>query len=244
MDPVQRLEELRTQIRHHEERYYIHDAPEISDEEFDRLLHELERLEAEHPDLVTADSPTQRVGGRPAEGFPTVEHVSPMLSLDNAYNEEELRAFDERVRRGAGVGDARIGYVAELKIDGLSIALTYESGRLVRGATRGDGVRGEEVTANVRTIRAIPLSLRGAPAGRMEVRGEVYFPRAQFERINKEREDLGEPLFQNPRNAAAGAMRNLDPGLVAKRRLSAFTYQVVLPEGGQSEGGQSPLMPP
>jgi len=242
MDPVQRLEELRTQIRHHEERYYIHDAPEISDEEFDRLLHELERLEAEHPDLVTADSPTQRVGGRPAEGFPTVEHVSPMLSLDNAYNEEELRAFDERVRRGAGVGDARIGYVAELKIDGLSIALTYENGRLVRGATRGDGVRGEEVTANVRTIRAIPLSLRGAPAGRMEVRGEVYFPRAQFERINKEREDLGEPLFQNPRNAAAGAMRNLDPGLVAKRRLSAFTYQIVLPEGGP-EGGQSPLIP-
>jgi len=242
MDPVQRLEELRTQIRHHEERYYIHDAPEISDEEFDRLLHELERLEAEHPDLVTADSPTQRVGGRPAEGFPTVEHVSPMLSLDNAYNEEELRAFDERVRRGAGVGDARIGYVAELKIDGLSIALTYESGRLVRGATRGDGVRGEEVTANVRTIRAIPLSLRGAPAGRMEVRGEVYFPRAQFERINKEREDLGEPLFQNPRNAAAGAMRNLDPGLVAKRRLSAFTYQIVLPDGGP-EGGQSPLIP-
>jgi len=242
MDPVQRLEELRTQIRHHEERYYIHDAPEISDEEFDRLLHELERLEAEHPDLVTADSPTQRVGGRPAEGFPTVEHVSPMLSLDNAYNEEELRAFDERVRRGAGVGDARIGYVAELKIDGLSIALTYENGRLVRGATRGDGVRGEEVTANVRTIRAIPLSLRGAPAGRMEVRGEVYFPRAQFERINKEREDLGEPLFQNPRNAAAGAMRNLDPGLVAKRRLSAFTYQIVLPDGGP-EGGQSPLIP-
>ena len=230
MDPVQRLEELRTQIRHHEERYYIHNDPEISDEEFDRLLHELERLEAEHPDLVTPDSPTQRVAGRPTEGFPTVEHLIPMLSLDNAYNEEELRAFDERVRRGIGAGDGKIAYVAELKIDGLSIALTYENGRLVRGATRGDGVRGEEVTANVRTIRAIPLSLRGAAPGRMEVRGEVYFPRTQFERINKEREDAGEPLFQNPRNAAAGAMRNLDPGLVAKRRLSAFTYQIVLPE--------------
>ncbi len=234
MDPVQRLEELRTQIRHHEERYYIHNAPEISDEEFDRLLHELERLEAEHPDLVTPDSPTQRVAGRPAAGFPTVAHVVPMLSLDNAYNEEELRAFDERVRRGVGAGAGEIAYVAELKIDGLSIALTYENGRLVRGATRGDGVRGEEVTANVRTIRAIPLSLRGAAPPRMEIRGEVYFPRTQFERINREREDAGEPVFQNPRNAAAGAMRNLDPGLVAKRRLSAFTYQVVLPEGGQS----------
>ena len=235
MDPVQRLDQLRSQIRHHEERYYIHDAPEISDEEFDRLLHELEQLEAEHPDLVTPDSPTQRVAGRPAEGFPTVEHLVPMLSLDNAYNEEELRAFDERVRRGAGAGDRAIDYVAELKIDGLSIALTYENGRLVRGATRGDGVRGEEVTANVRTIRAIPLSLRGAAPARLEIRGEVYLPRTSFERINREREDAGEPLFANPRNAAAGAMRNLDPGLVSKRRLSAFTYQVVLPDAGDSE---------
>src|SRR5437016_6846413 len=158
--PEQRLKELREQIRHHEERYYIHNAPEIADEEFDRLLHELERLEAEYPDLVTPDSPTQRVAGRPVEGFETVEHLVPMLSLDNAYNDDELRAFDERVRRGAGVGDAAVAYVAELKIDGLSIALTYNDGRLVRGATRGDGVRGEDVTPNVRTIRAIPLSLR------------------------------------------------------------------------------------
>src|SRR5262249_5696561 len=170
--PEQRLKELRDAIRHHEERYYIHDAPEISDEEFDRLLHELERLEAEHPDLVAADSPTQRVAGRPIEGFEEVQHLVPMLSLDNAYNEEELRAFDERVRRGAGLGDASVRYVAELKIDGLSIALTYESGRLVRGATRGNGVTGEDVTTNVRTIRAIPLSLRGGPSGRIEVRGE------------------------------------------------------------------------
>src|SRR5215471_16574243 len=138
MDPVQRLEELRSKIRHHEARYYVHNAPEISDAEFDTLLHELERLEADNPDLVTPDSPTQRVAGRPIEGFATVEHLVPMLSLDNAYNEEELRAFDERVRRGAGVGEAPVAYVAELKIDGLSLALTYESGRLVRGATRGD----------------------------------------------------------------------------------------------------------
>ena len=234
MDAFQRLQELRAQIRHHEERYYIHNAPEVSDEEFDRLLHELERLEAEHPDLVTSDSPTQRVAGRPTEAFPTVEHITPMLSLDNAYNEEELRAFDERVRKGLEI-EVSPAYVAELKIDGLSIALTYEHGRLVRGATRGDGVRGEEVTPNVRTIRAIPLSLRGAAPARMEIRGEVYLPRTSFERINKEREDAGEPLFANPRNAAAGAMRNLDPGLVAKRRLSAFTYQVVVPESGRSE---------
>ncbi len=231
VDPLDRINQLRREIRHHEERYYVHDAPEISDEHFDRLLHELERLEAEHPDLVAPDSPTQRVAGRPTEGFPTVEHLAQMLSLDNAYNEEELRAFDERVRKGAGLGDAPVVYVAELKIDGLSIALTYEDGRLARGATRGDGVRGEEVTANVRTIRAIPLALRGAPGGRIEVRGEVYLPRAAFERINRQREDDGEPLFANPRNAAAGTMRNLDPGLVARRGLSAFMYQVVGVEG-------------
>src|SRR5881296_3929839 len=152
-DPEQRLKELRDAIRRHEERYYIHNDPEISDEEFDRLLHELEQVEADHPDLVTGDSPTQRVAGRPVEGFSTVEHAMPMLSLDNAYNEDELKAFDERVRRAAALGDAPVPYVAEMKIDGLSIALTYEEGRLVRGATRGDGSHGEDVTANVRTIR-------------------------------------------------------------------------------------------
>ena len=229
MDPLTRINHLRLEIRHHEERYYIHNDPEISDEAFDRLLHELEHLEREHPDLVTPDSPTQRVAGRPVEGFPTVEHLAPMLSLDNAYNEDELRAFDERVRKAAGLGQTPIAYVAELKIDGLSIALTYQDGRLVRGATRGDGVRGEDVTANVRTIRAIPLALREAPHGRIELRGEVYLPRRAFARINAEREQEGEPLFQNPRNAAAGTMRNLDPALVAKRQLGAFTYQLVLP---------------
>jgi DNA ligase (NAD+) len=234
MDPVQQLQELRAEIRRHEELYYIHNAPEISDAEFDALLHELERLEADHPDLVTPDSPTQRVAGRPIEGFATVEHLQPMLSLDNAYNEDELRAFDERVRKGAGVGGGPVAYVAELKIDGLSIALTYDEGRLVRGATRGDGVHGEDVTANVRTIRAIPLKLKDRVPGRIEVRGEVFLPRTQFERINKEREQAGEPLFQNARNSAAGTMRNLDPALVAKRRLSSFVYQAVLPEKGDS----------
>ena len=230
MNPADRIEELRTLIRHHEERYYVLNAPEIADVEFDALMKELERLEVENPDLLTPDSPTQRVGGRPVEGFATVEHAQPMLSLDNAYSEDELRAFDERVRRGLGETGAipeQVTYVAELKIDGLSIALTYADRRLLCGATRGDGVRGEEVTSNVRTIRAIPLALKGGPAGRIEVRGEVYLPRKAFERINREREDSGEPVFANPRNAAAGTMRNLDPKLVAKRGLSAFVYQLV-----------------
>ncbi len=244
MKPDERLRQLRDLVRHHEERYYIQNDPEVSDEEFDRLLHELERLEAEHPDLVTADSPTQRVGGRAVEGFETVDHLVPMLSLDNAYNEDELRAFDERVRKGAGLGDAAVSYVAELKIDGLSIALTYIDGRLTRGATRGDGVRGENVTANVRTIRPIPLMLRTPPdgparppAGRIEIRGEVFLPRASFARINREMEDAGEPLFANARNTAAGTMRNLDPKLVSKRKMGAFVYQLVAvpPEGGQAE---------
>jgi DNA ligase (NAD+) len=225
--PEERLRELRDLIRHHEERYYIHHDPDISDEEFDRLLHELEALEARHPDLITIDSPTQRVAGRPTEAFSNVRHLAPMLSLDNAYNEEELRAFDERVRRGAGLADTPVEYVAELKIDGLSIALSYVDGRLVNGATRGDGETGDDVTANVRTIRAIPLRLRGEHKGHIEARGEVYFPRAAFARLNREQEEQGGALFANPRNAAAGTMRNLDPALVAKRGLSAFTYQIV-----------------
>ena len=232
MNPTERIVELRRLIRYHEERYYVLNDPEIADAEFDALMGELEALEAEHPDLVTSDSPTQRVSGRPAAGFVTVEHAEPMLSLDNAYSEEELREFDGRVRRGlavAGESAEQVDYVAELKIDGLSLALTYENGMLVRGATRGDGIRGEEVTSNVRTIRAIPLKLRTADLKdpRIEIRGEVYLPRRVFERINKEKADAGEPLFANPRNAAAGTMRNLDPALVAKRGLSAWTYQVV-----------------
>lgn len=246
MSPEERLKELRDAIRHHEECYYIRNAPEISDEQFDALLHELERLEADHPDLVTADSPTQRVGGRPVEGFATVEHLVPMLSLDNAYNEDELRAFDERVRRGVAAGDAPVAYVAELKIDGLSLALTYENGRLVRGATRGNGTLGEDVTANVRTIRSIPLSLRGGPVGRVEVRGEAYLPRKSFERMNREQAEAGEPLYANPRNTAAGTMRNLDPALVARRGLAAFTYQIVSgpPKGGHDEDTRSVRLQP
>jgi len=227
MDPSTRIAELREQIRHHEEQYYVHADPEITDDAFDALVKELETLEAANPDLVTPDSPTQRVAGRPVEGFATAEHLMPMLSLDNAYTEDELRAFDERVRRGAGVGEAPVDYVAELKIDGLSIALTYEDGALVRGVTRGDGVRGEEVTSNVRVIRALPLRLREGPAGRIEVRGEIYLPRREFERVNREREDQGEVPFANPRNAAAGTMRTLDAALVARRRLSAYVYQLV-----------------
>ena len=231
MDPAKRVEELRNEIRRHEELYYVQANPEISDADFDKLMNELKALEAAHPQLLTPDSPTQRVGGRPAEGFAQVEHLQPMLSLDNAYDEDDLRAFDERVRKGLEI-DASPAYVAELKIDGLSMALTYEDGRLVRGATRGDGVRGEDVTQNVRTVRAIPLSLKGGPRGRIEIRGEVYLPKKNFERINKEQEEAGEPLYMNPRNTAAGTMRNLDPALVAKRGLSAWMYQLVPAESG------------
>jgi DNA ligase (NAD+) len=238
VSPEERLRELRDQIRYHEHRYYILDDPAIADAEFDALLKELERLEAEHPELVTPDSPTQRVAGRPTGGFATVEHMVPMLSLDNTYSSEELREFDERVRRGATAPADPVAYVAELKIDGLSIALTYEHGRLVRGATRGDGQRGEDVTVNVRTIRAVPLVLRRAPAGRIEVRGEVYLSRSTFERTNREREEAGDPIFANPRNAAAGAMRNLDPSQVAKRGLLAFFYQLVTaPDREDQEAG-------
>jgi DNA ligase (NAD+) len=230
MDPLTRINELRAEIRYHEERYYVLNDPEITDDAFDALVKELEALERSHPDLVTPDSPTQRVAGRPVDGFETAEHLEVMLSLDNAYTEEELRAFDERVRRGAGdliPAGTPLDYVAELKIDGLSIALTYIDGQLARGVTRGDGVRGEDVTSNVRVIRALPLRLEGAPPGRLEVRGEIYLPRRSFERVNREREDREEPPFANPRNAAAGTMRNLDPALVATRGLSGYVYQLV-----------------
>ena len=251
MTPAERIEKLRRLIRHHEERYYVLNDPEVADAEFDALMRELGRLESEHPDLISDDSPTRRVGGRAASCFATVEHGEPMLSLDNAYSEDELRAFDDRVRRGLGADAGHsIAYIAELKIDGVSIALTYEDGALVRGATRGDGTRGEDVTSNLRTIRAIPLRLlvgllsdptsqrwlggpplRTAPGGgRLEVRGEVFFPRRAFERANTEREEGGEALFANPRNGAAGTLRNLDPALVARRGLSALFYQLVKPD--------------
>jgi DNA ligase (NAD+) len=240
MTDAERIAELRLAIREHEDRYYVLAAPTISDAEFDRLVGELRELEARHPELVTADSPTQRVGGRPAEGFATVEHVVPMLSLDNAYSDGDLRAFHDRVVKVLGAGGAPapdVAYVAELKIDGLSIALTYEDGVLVRGVTRGDGVRGEDVTGNARTIKAIPLRLKEDVPGRLEVRGEVYLPRASFDRVNQEREDAEEPAFANPRNAAAGTMRSLDPAVVARRGLSAFVYQIVA--DGEERGGHA-----
>ncbi len=223
---ARRIDDLRARIRHHEQRYYVFHDPEISDAEFDRLLTQLQAAEREHPTLVRPDSPTQRVGGRPVEGFETASHAAPLLSLDNAYDEDELQAFDERVRKGLADGEAP-DYVAELKIDGLSIALTYEDGVLQRGVTRGDGTRGEDVTSNVRVIRAIPLSLREGPSGRIEVRGEIYLPRRAFDRLNADRSEREEALFANPRNAAAGTMRNLDPALVAARGLGAYVYQVL-----------------
>lgn len=234
MTAADRLADLRARIRHHEERYYVLNDPEISDAEFDALMAELHALERRHPELVTPDSPTQRVGGRPVDGFESVEHGVPMLSLDNTYDEQEVAAFDERLRRAladAGVETPSVEYIAELKIDGLSISLTYEDGQLIRGVTRGDGFRGEDVTSNVRTIRAIPLRLPERVSGRIEVRGEVYLPRAAFDRINRDREAREETVFANPRNAAAGTMRNLDPREVSRRGLSAFMYQMIGPEG-------------
>jgi len=231
--PAERILDLRRLIRYHDERYWILNQPEVTDGEYDALMNELRALEAAHPELVTPESPTRRVGGRVAAGFENAVHLEPMLSLDNAYSEEDLRAFDDRVKRGLGgdaLGGQPVEYIAELKIDGLSIALTYEQGRLTRAATRGDGVTGEVVTHNVRTIRAIPLDLGRGAATRLEVRGEVYLPKSAFEKANAEREAEGEPLFANPRNTAAGMLRNLDPELVAKRGLRAFIYQLVAPE--------------
>jgi DNA ligase (NAD+) len=222
-EPAERAEELRDLIRHHEHAYYVLDLPEISDAEFDALFLELRRLEEENPALVTADSPTQRVGGEASEQFAKVRHRSPMLSLQNAFDEDEIRAFDRRVRGAIG---SDVHYCAELKIDGLAISLTYEHGRLVRAATRGDGTVGEDVTANLRTIRSVPLSIEpvaGLPEV-FEVRGEVYFPIAAFERLNAEMEAQGKSRYVNPRNTAAGSVRQIDPNVTASRDLQTFMY--------------------
>lgn len=225
------IESLREELRRHEELYYVHESPEISDAEYDALFNRLIELETEHPGLTTPDSPTQRVGGRPAEGFDEYVHRRPMLSLDNSYNIEDLRAFDERCKK---LADGRpFDYVAELKIDGLSIAVHYENALMVRGVTRGDGRRGEDVTQNVRTIRSVPLKLKATPVKletEVEVRGEAYLPRAVFERINQERDEEGQPRFANPRNAASGTIRQLDPKIVAARRLEMFPYDVIAGE--------------
>ena len=226
---AKKIEQLRDEIRRHDELYYVGNAPEISDREYDQLLENLQQLEAEHPELITPDSPTQRVGGRPAEGFAEVVHTRQMLSLDNSYNIDELRAFDERCRR---LAEGRpLEYVAELKIDGLSLSLQYEDGVLARGVTRGDGRIGEDVTQNARTIRSVPLRLK-SDAKRidsgLEVRGEVFIPLEVFRRTNAEREEQGEPKFANPRNAAAGAIRQLDSRLVARRKLDMFAYDLLV----------------
>ena len=223
-----RIDELRETLRHHEHLYYGLDAPEVSDAQYDAWMRDLRALEDGHPELRTPDSPTQRVGGKPKEGFAKVGHSRPMLSLDNVYNEEELREWDRRVRDLAGDDD--IAYTCELKLDGLSLALTYESGRLVRGVTRGDGVIGEDVTSNVRTIRSVPLSISAAKlrdAGMpddFEIRGEVVLPLAAFQKLNAEREEQGLAPAANPRNAAAGTLRTLEPNIVAQRRLDFYAY--------------------
>lgn len=224
------INELRDEIRRHDELYYLEDEPEISDREYDARVEKLKNLEAENPQLITPDSPTQRVSGRPAEGFPEFIHRRPMLSLDNSYNIEELRAFDVRCQRLAQ--GQPLEYVAELKIDGLSLSIHYANGVFVRGVTRGDGFVGEDVTSNVRTIRTIPLKLRASTktAREIEVRGEVFLPRKMFERINAEREEEGQTRFANPRNAAAGTIRQLDPSIVARRRLDMFAYDVLAGE--------------
>ena len=222
------IAKLRDEIRRHDEFYYLHENPEISDQEYDELIEKLRALETNHPELITPDSPTQRVAGRPAEGFPEFVHRVPMLSLDNSYNIDELRAFDERCRKLAGGKSPE--YVAELKIDGLSLSVHYDNGVFVRGVTRGDGFRGEDVTSNVRTIRSIPLKLNDKAASiarEIEVRGECYLGLRIFERINAEREDAGETRFANPRNAASGTMRQLDPSITARRRLEMFAYDVI-----------------
>jgi DNA ligase (NAD+) len=223
-----KLEALREKIRHHEYRYYVQDNPEISDAAFDKLMNELKRLEAEHPDLITPDSPTQRVGGKPREGFVKAKHSSPMLSLDNAYSEEELRDWERRVHELSGRTD--LEYMCELKLDGMSLALLYRNGHLERGITRGDGSIGEDVTANVRTVRSVPLSVSkdklkraGIPED-FEVRGEMLMPLAAFRKLNEERERQGLPVFANPRNFTAGTVRQLEPSITAQRRMDYFAY--------------------
>jgi DNA ligase (NAD+) len=240
-NPAKRVEELREQLRHHEHLYYVLDQPTVSDAEYDRMMNELKALEAEHPELLTVDSPTQRVGGKPKEGFTKVAHSRQMLSLDNAYDEDDLRAWEKRVRDGLNE-NARVDFVCEMKLDGLSLALRYEpvangDAHLVRGVTRGDGSIGEDVTTNVRTVRSIPLSvpakkLKAAKIpGAFEVRGEIVMPTASFKKLNEEREAQGLALAANPRNMAAGTIRTLEPNIVAQRRLDYYAYFLLHGDG-------------
>jgi DNA ligase (NAD+) len=226
-----KIEALREKIRRHEYRYYVLDDPELSDADFDKLMNELKRLEAEHPKLITPDSPTQRVGGKPREGFVKAKHSSPMLSLDNAYSEEELRDWERRVHELSGRTD--LEYMCELKLDGMSLALIYGDGRLERGITRGDGTVGEDVTSNVRTVRSVPLTVSkdklkkaGIPAD-FETRGEMLMPIAAFRKMNEEREKQGLATFANPRNFTAGTVRQLEPSITAQRRMDYFAYMLL-----------------
>jgi len=224
-DAAARAEDLRAQLNHANYCYYVLDQPEIADSEYDKLLRELSDLETVHPELVTADSPTQRVGASPQSDFKPHTHRQPMLSLANAFNQDELRAFDEKVKRHLGLAEEdAVEYVVELKIDGLAISLTYDKGVLQRGATRGDGFVGEDITANMKTVASIPLRLRPPFPDFVEVRGEVYLDHAEFARINSAREAAGEPVFANPRNAAAGSVRQLDTAVTARRKLTVFLY--------------------
>lgn len=229
-DVKDHIEELREEIRQHEYYYYVLDSPLITDAEYDALMRELIRLEKEHPEWLSMDSPTQRVGGKAMEGLQPVKHRTALLSLDNAFSLADLRDFDRRVKKI----DERIDYMAELKIDGVSIALVYEQGILKNAATRGDGLVGEDVTLNVRTIKNIPLKLRGN-LPRLEVRGEIYLPKNEFVRLNQEREEREERIFANPRNAAAGSLRQLDPGVTAGRALAAYIYDIIYVEGMEFE---------
>ena len=221
-----KIEKLREEINNHNYKYYVENNPIISDFEFDKLLKELEKLESEHPDLITPDSPTQRVGGEPLEGFETVEHKVPMLSLANTYTYDELREFDERVKKNVG----QVEYVVDPKIDGAGVALVYENGLFVRGSTRGDGVRGDNITQNLKTINSIPLKLQGNNLKNIEVRGEVYMSLDGFKKYNKEQEKKGEMVFANPRNASAGSLRQLDSRIVASRPLNIFIYYISFSE--------------
>jgi DNA ligase (NAD+) len=231
-DLEKKIDSLRVKIRHHEYLYFVLDQPEISDLEFDKLTKQLKDLEAEHPELITPDSPTQRVGGKPREGFVKVRHSSPMLSLDNTYNEEELRGWERRVHELSGRKD--VDYVCELKLDGMSLALTYEDGKLARGVTRGDGSVGEDVTLNVRTVRSIPLSIdkdklkKAGISTDFEARGELLMPTAAFKKLNEERERAGLATFANPRNFTAGTVRQLDANITAQRRLDFFPYSLLV----------------
>jgi DNA ligase (NAD+) len=226
----QELEELRAKIRDAAYRYYVLDDPDVSDIEYDELFRRLEQIEAENPDLVTVDSPTQRIGAAPSEAFAPVTHRQPMFSLDNADSVEDLEAWEQRVVRG--LGGEPSGFVCELKNDGLAVSLTYEDGRLQQAATRGSGIVGEDITHNVRVIEAVPLVLRGDPPRILEVRGEIYMPISAFDKLNERQRDEGGPVFVNPRNAAAGSVRQKDPAITATRRLAIWTYQVGAVEAG------------